>query len=98
MDCANGAAYRVAPTVLAELGADVIRIGDSPDGFNINKDCGSTQPASLCRAVRPAARTARAASSASPRVNCGVRPVIWNWQQPVERVQLRSTGRRTRSS
>jgi len=51
VDCANGAAYRVAPTVLAELGAEVIRIGVSPDGFNINKDCGSTQPSALCRAV-----------------------------------------------
>ncbi len=44
VDCANGAAYKVAPTVLWELGADVIPIGVSPDGFNINKGCGSTQP------------------------------------------------------
>ncbi len=51
VDCAHGAAYRVAPTVLAELGAVVIPMGVSPDGFNINKDCGSTQPAELCRAV-----------------------------------------------
>ncbi len=42
VDCANGAAYKVAPTVLWELGADVIPIGVNPDGFNINKDCGST--------------------------------------------------------
>lgn len=42
IDCANGAAYRVAPTVLWELGADVISIGVEPNGFNINKDCGST--------------------------------------------------------
>ena len=42
VDCANGAAYRVAPTVLYELGAEVIPIGVEPDGFNINKDCGST--------------------------------------------------------
>lgn len=42
VDCANGAAYRVAPTVLWELEAEVLPIGVSPDGFNINKDCGST--------------------------------------------------------
>jgi phosphoglucosamine mutase len=48
VDCAHGAAYRVAPTVLAELGAKVIPVGVSPDGFNINKACGSTHPAQLC--------------------------------------------------
>ncbi len=42
VDCAHGAAYRVAPTVLYELGADVIPLGVEPDGFNINKGCGST--------------------------------------------------------
>ena len=42
VDCANGAAYRVAPTVLWELGAEVVPLGVSPDGFNINKGCGST--------------------------------------------------------
>jgi len=42
IDCANGAAYKVAPLTLWELGAEVISIGVSPDGFNINKDCGST--------------------------------------------------------
>ncbi len=42
VDCANGAAYKVAPTVLYELGAEVIPIGVEPDGFNINKGCGST--------------------------------------------------------
>ncbi len=52
VDCAHGAAYRVAPTVLWELGADVISIGVDPDGFNINRDCGSTVPATLCAAVR----------------------------------------------
>src|ERR1700731_3006995 len=40
VDCANGAAYKVAPTVLWELGADVIPLGVSPDGLNINRDCG----------------------------------------------------------
>ncbi len=42
VDCANGAAYRVAPTVLWELEADVVTIGVEPDGYNINRDCGST--------------------------------------------------------
>jgi phosphoglucosamine mutase len=51
VDCANGAAYRVAPTVLWELGATVIPIGVSPDGFNINRDCGSTVPDHLCAQV-----------------------------------------------
>jgi phosphoglucosamine mutase len=47
VDCANGAAYRVAPTVLWELGAEVISVGVSPDGFNINDNCGSTHPTVL---------------------------------------------------
>ncbi len=44
IDCANGAAYKVAPTVLWELEADVIQTGVHPDGFNINRDCGSNHP------------------------------------------------------
>jgi len=52
IDCANGAAYRVAPGALWELGADVVPIGVEPDGFNINRDCGSTAPDALCRKVR----------------------------------------------
>ncbi|MBN8957976.1 MAG: phosphoglucosamine mutase [Rhizobiales bacterium] len=52
VDCANGAAYSVAPEALWELGADVITIGVEPDGFNINKECGSTAPEALCRKVR----------------------------------------------
>ncbi|WP_298721604.1 phosphoglucosamine mutase [uncultured Ferrovibrio sp.] len=51
VDCANGAAYKVAPTVLWELEAEVIPIGVKPDGFNINKDCGSTHPRALQEAV-----------------------------------------------
>ncbi len=47
VDCANGAAYKAAPTVLWELGAEVVPIGVSPDGFNINGNCGSTHPAVL---------------------------------------------------
>ena len=52
IDCANGAAYKVVPEALWELGADVISIGIEPDGFNINKDCGSTSPEALSRKVR----------------------------------------------
>src|SRR5437016_5775765 len=52
VDCAHGAAYRVVPEALWELGAEVISIGVEPDGFNINRDCGSTAPAELCRKVR----------------------------------------------
>lgn len=51
VDCANGAAYRVAPTVLWELGADVKSIGVEPDGFNINQDRGSTATKALQQAV-----------------------------------------------
>jgi len=47
IDCANGAAYQVAPSALWELGADVITLGVSPNGTNINEDCGSTHPAAL---------------------------------------------------
>jgi phosphoglucosamine mutase len=52
VDCANGAAYRVAPAALWELGADVIPLSVDPDGFNINKECGSTDPAALIAKVR----------------------------------------------
>jgi phosphoglucosamine mutase len=52
VDCANGAAYRVAPEALWELGAEVFPIGVTPDGFNINRDCGSTSPDALCAKVR----------------------------------------------
>jgi phosphoglucosamine mutase len=51
VDCAHGAAYRVAPAVLRELGADVIAIGVEPDGMNINRDSGATAPAAMCKAV-----------------------------------------------
>ena len=51
VDAANGAAYRVAPEVLAELGATVTCIGCEPDGENINRDCGATAPEALQRAV-----------------------------------------------
>lgn len=51
LDCANGAAYRTAPAVFEELGAQVRVIGDRPDGFNINRDCGSTHLDALRRVV-----------------------------------------------
>ncbi len=51
VDCANGAAYSVAPTVLWELGATVIPVGVTPDGTNINDGCGSTLPAAMCSQV-----------------------------------------------
>ena len=52
VDCANGAAYKVAPEALWELGAEVFSIGIEPDGFNINHDVGSTSPDALIRKVR----------------------------------------------
>ncbi len=51
LDCANGAAYKVAPDVLWELGADVIPMGVTPNGFNINDGCGSTYPEAMCARV-----------------------------------------------
>ncbi len=51
LDCANGASYHIAPQVFAELGADVTVIGNKPDGFNINKDCGSTEVSVLSEMV-----------------------------------------------
>ncbi len=52
VDCANGAAYHIAPHVFHELGADVIAIANEPDGLNINKKCGATHTETLSRAVR----------------------------------------------
>ena len=52
IDCAHGAAYKVAPEVLWELGADIVPLGVSPDGTNINLDCGSTAPEAMCAKVR----------------------------------------------
>ena len=51
IDCANGAGYVVGPTVLQELGAEVIVIGDKPDGFNINEGCGAMHPENLAKVV-----------------------------------------------
>ena len=51
LDCANGAAYKVGPTILQELGADVIVLNDKPDGFNINEQCGALHPENLGKHV-----------------------------------------------
>ncbi|HTV69512.1 MAG TPA: phosphoglucosamine mutase [Rhizobiaceae bacterium] len=51
IDCANGAGYKVAPAALWELGAEVFAINDDPNGFNINKECGSTDPLALTKKV-----------------------------------------------
>ncbi len=51
LDCANGAAYKIAPRILIELGADVISLYDQPDGVNINQGCGSLHPEVICRTV-----------------------------------------------
>lgn len=52
LDCANGAAYKVGPTILQELGADVIVVNNKPDGFNINEDCGAMHPEYIGKMVR----------------------------------------------
>ena len=52
LDCANGAAYKVAPTILEELGADVITINNKPNGFNINDNCGAMHPENVAKLVR----------------------------------------------
>lgn len=51
IDCANGAGYIVGPTILQELGADVVVLGDKPNGFNINEGCGAMHPEHLAKAV-----------------------------------------------
>ena len=51
VDCAHGASYHIAPHVLHELGADVVAVGNQPDGLNINRECGATHPQTLARAV-----------------------------------------------
>ena len=51
LDCAHGATYHVAPSVFAELGADVVVMGAGPDGLNINAEVGSTHPGALCQRV-----------------------------------------------
>jgi phosphoglucosamine mutase len=52
VDCAHGAAYKVAPQVLYELGADIVPLAVDPDGTNINRDCGATSPAAMCAQVK----------------------------------------------
>ncbi|WP_323658028.1 phosphoglucosamine mutase [Aliarcobacter butzleri] len=52
LDCANGAAYKVGPTILEELGADVITINNKPNGFNINENCGAMHPEAVSHLVK----------------------------------------------
>lgn len=52
LDCANGAAYKVGPTILEELGADVITINNKPNGFNINENCGAMHPENISNLVK----------------------------------------------
>ena len=52
IDCAHGAAYKVAPAALYELGAEVIPVGVEPNGLNINEECGSTHPKAMAKAVK----------------------------------------------
>ncbi|MHB8743249.1 MAG: phosphoglucosamine mutase [Sulfuricaulis sp.] len=51
VDCANGAAYNIAPLVISELGAEVVAVANEPDGFNINRECGATYPIFLKKTV-----------------------------------------------
>ena len=71
IDCANGAAYKVAPRVLADLGADIVPIGCSPNGRNINDGCGSTQP-DLLRMTVWASRPTPASRSTATATG-------WSW-------------------
>ena len=66
LDCANGAAYHVAPEALWELGAEVIALGVAPNGTNINDGCGSTIPSCCSRRSSPAAPTSASRSTATP--------------------------------
>ena len=52
LDCSNGAAYKVAPSILSKLGAEIIPIACSPNGFNINKNCGTTNPENIMNTVK----------------------------------------------
>ena len=67
VDCANGAAYKVAPAALWELGAEVFTIGNEPNGTNINLDCGSTNPVGAVEeGARGARRSSASRSTATP--------------------------------
>lgn len=52
LDCANGAAYKIAPYIFSELGAEIIKIGTTPDGYNINHECGATHTEQMSKMVR----------------------------------------------
>jgi len=66
IDCGNGAAYKVGPEVLEELGAEVTAIGVEPDGENINLECGALHPHELQTVVGSAAPTPESRSTAMP--------------------------------
>ena len=96
VDCANGAAYKVAPTVLWELGAEVIPVGVAPDGFNINGNCGSTHPGAAAGAGRDARRRHRhrARRRRRPR-RAGVREGRADRRRPADGAPSPTAGRRT---
>ena len=66
VDCANGASYKSTPCVLRELGAEVIVIGNQPDGTNINKECGSMHPQQVCQRFANMALTWASPMTATP--------------------------------
>ena len=66
VDCAHGAAYKVAPTVLWELGAEVFPLGVAPDGLNINRECGATDPGRCCERWWRMAPISASRSTATP--------------------------------
>lgn len=66
IDCANGAAYKVAPLALWELGAEVVSIGTEPNGVNINLECGSTHPEACRRRFTRCGRISASRSTATP--------------------------------
>ena len=66
IDCANGAAYKVAPEALWELGAEIFPIGVEPNGRNINRACGSTEPEALVAKVREFGPMSASRSMAMP--------------------------------
>ena len=72
VDCAHGAGYHVAPPVFHELGAEVIAIGDEPNGMNINAGVGATHPEALQRAVRRAHAPISASRSTATATG-------WSW-------------------
>ena len=86
VDTANGAAYHITPDVFEELGATVVAIGNRPDGFNINRECGSTHPDALCQRVvdeRAALGVALGAPSVLPAPAFALRLVLGTFAEEV---------------